>query len=117
MTKAVILMRKRPDLSAEDFRRYADENHLPLVSRLPGLQRLVVNYVLAEAQGGDPVYDAIAEDWFETPEAMQAAFMSPEGQAVVADTANFLDTAHLRVLVIEEVEVPVASGAGERLGS
>lgn len=29
-----------------------------------------------EAQGGDPGYDAAAEDWLETAEAMQAAFAS-----------------------------------------
>jgi uncharacterized protein (TIGR02118 family) len=105
MTKAIILMRRRSDLSGEDFRRYAEETHLPLVGRLPGLQRLVVNYVLMEAQGGDPGYDAVAEDWFESPEAMQAAFASPEGQAVVGDVPNFLDPAQMRVLVVEEAEV------------
>jgi uncharacterized protein (TIGR02118 family) len=68
-----------------------------------------------EAHGGDPGYDAVAEDWFETPEAVQAAFASPECRAVVRDVPNILDPAQLRVLVVEEAEVPTAT-TSERVG-
>jgi hypothetical protein len=30
--------------------------------------------------GAQPAYDAVAKDWFDNPEAVQAALASPEGQ-------------------------------------
>ena len=51
--------------------------------------------------------DGIAEDWFDSPEAMQAAFASVEGQAVAADTPNFLDPTRLQMLVVTEQYVPL----------
>jgi hypothetical protein len=50
-------------------------------------------------------YDGIGEDWFESAPAMQAAFASPEGQAVGADAAVFLDLTRLQLLVVAEAEV------------
>jgi uncharacterized protein (TIGR02118 family) len=64
---------------------------LPLLERLPGLQRLILNDVLPGMDGTQSDYDGIGEDWFESSAAMQAAFASPEGQAVGADADVFLD--------------------------
>ena len=105
MVKVIVLLARRVDLSREEFRRYLDEEHLPLVKRLPGLERLVINYVLPGLDGAAPAYDAVAEDWFESPEAVQAALASPEGQAVNADVPNFADVGRLAVLVAEECVV------------
>ena len=104
MVKVMVLLRKRSDVSPQDFRLHLEETHLPLVARLPGLQRLVANHVLATADGRPAPYDAIVEDWFSAPEAVQTAFAGPEGQAVSADVPTFLDPNALRVLVVEETE-------------
>jgi uncharacterized protein (TIGR02118 family) len=96
------LLPRHPDLGQEEFRRYLDEKHLPLLKRLPGLERLVLNYVLPAPDGTAPAYDAVAENWFDSPEAMQAGFASPEGQAVYADTPNFTDVDRLALLVVQE---------------
>jgi hypothetical protein len=40
-------------------------------------------------------YDAVAEGRFDNPAAMGAAFASPAGQAVIADSTNFLDMSRL----------------------
>jgi uncharacterized protein (TIGR02118 family) len=102
MVKVIILLPRRADRGREEFRGYLDEKHLPLVRRLPGLQRLVVNYVVPGPDGAAPSYDAVAEDWFESAEAMQAALASPEGQAVYADAQNFTDMDRLAMLVVRE---------------
>lgn len=102
MVKVIILLPRRAGRGQQEFRRYLDEKHLPLVRRLPGLQRLVVNYAVPAPDGTTPAYDAIAEDWFENAEAMQAALASPEGQAVYADTQNFADVDRLAMLVVQE---------------
>jgi len=39
---------------------------------------------------------------------MQAAFASPEAQAVSADVVNFLDLSRFQVLMVAEQEVPLA---------
>jgi hypothetical protein len=44
MVKAVVLLTKREDLSSEQFRSEVDKN-LPALTSLPGLQRMVINYV------------------------------------------------------------------------
>ena len=108
MIKVIVLLPKRGDMSSEDFRRYVDETHLPLVTRLPGLRRLLINHAHPNPDGTAPPYHGVGEDWFENPEAMQAAFAGPEGQAVMADTGNFADVARMQVLVVDEVEVPLA---------
>ena len=41
-------------------------------------------------------------------EAMQAAFASPEAQAVTADVANFLDLSRFQMPRVTEQEVPLA---------
>jgi len=107
MTKVIVLLSRRADLSREEFRRHLEEEHLPLVQRLPGLRRLAVNYVMPGPDGAQPAYDAVGEDWFDSPEAVQAGLASPEGRAVNADVPNFLDAGRLVFLVAEEsVVVP-----------
>ncbi|HEY3061859.1 MAG TPA: EthD family reductase [Roseiflexaceae bacterium] len=107
MIKIVLLLHRRADLTVEEFRRQWHGQHTELLSRLPGLQRLVLNDVLPGPDGAPPPCDGIAEDWFDSPEAMQAAFASPEGQAVAADAANFLDLARLQMLAVSEHDVPL----------
>jgi uncharacterized protein (TIGR02118 family) len=110
MSKVIVLMRMRPGMNAEDFRRYLEDTHVPLLAKLPGVQRLVNNHVLASADGSPPPYDLIGEAWFSSAEAMQAAYAGPEGQAVMADVPNFLDPAELRILIVEEAEARARTG-------
>jgi uncharacterized protein (TIGR02118 family) len=85
VVKVVVLLPRQADMSPEAFGQHLRETHLPLVTRLPGLRRLVVNWVLPDPNASPPAYDAVAEDWFDDAAAMGAAFASPEGQAVAAD--------------------------------
>ena len=107
MIKIMLLLHRRPDLSVEEFGRYWHTEHQALLVRLPGLRRLVLNDVLPGLDGAPGPCDGIAEDWFDSPEAMQAAFASVEGQAVAADTPNFLDPTRLQILVVTEQDVPL----------
>ena len=104
MVKLIVLIPRRGDMSPEDLQQYLRETHLPLVTRLPGLRRLVVNWALPDPNGPPPAYDAVTEDWFDDPAAMGAALASPEGQAVVADGPNYLDLSRVALLVVEEEE-------------
>jgi uncharacterized protein (TIGR02118 family) len=107
MLKVMIFVSRRPDLSPEAFEQHLRTTHAPLVAQLPGLRRLVFNRPQPDPSGAAAAWDAIAEDWFDSPEAMQAALASPQGQAVNADAATFLDLSKLQVLVVQEDEIPL----------
>ena len=123
MVKLLILLYRRPDFTLADFRRYVEETHLPLVKRLPGLRRVVVNWSHPGWSAGLPGFsdgDGVAEDWFDSLEALQAALASPEGQAVAADGPKHLDMSRTKLLVAEEQEIALpgdAVGAGAEMGA
>ena len=111
MIKIVLLLRRRPDLSPEQFRQHWHELHAPLVRQLPGLRRLILNDVLPGADGAMPDLDGISEDWFDNLDDMQRAFASPEAQAVNEDVVNFLDMRRFQVLSVVEREVALPLNA------
>ena len=71
------------------FDDYYFSKHVPLVKTLPGLRSYeVTNGDVMGAAGKHGVYlVAILE--FDSMAAIQAAIASPQGQATVADLANF----------------------------
>jgi len=107
MVKVLIFLSRRPDLSAEAFEEHLRATHLPLVTQMPSLRRLVINWVQPDPSGAPAAWDAIAEDSFDSLEAMQGALGSPQGQAANADAATFLDLSKLQFLVMQEDEVPL----------
>ncbi len=111
MLKVMLLVHRREGMSLEEFRRYWRESHAPLLLQLPGLQRLVCNYAQADGAGGAAPYDGVSENWFESAEAMQAAYSSPVGQAVAADGPNFMNMSKLQMLLVEEEEVQIPVGS------
>ena len=107
MLKLMVFGARRPDLSEEAFERHLTDTHRALIMQMPGLRRLVLNRVLPDPHGAPRTWDLIAEDWFDGPEAMQAALASPQGQAANNDAPNFLDMSKLQFLVVQEEEVPL----------
>ena len=89
MIKYVALYRKPADPETFD-RRYAGE-HMPLVSKTPGLLRAEVakaTRVFVPGFLGDAEPYLIAELYFESKDAMKAAFASPEWKAAGANLAE-----------------------------
>jgi uncharacterized protein (TIGR02118 family) len=111
VVKVIVLLPGRGDMSREAFEQHLRETHVPLVAKLPGLRRVVLNWVLPDPNEPPPAYDAVAEDWFDDAAAMGAAFASPEGQAVAADVPNYLDPSRFALLVVEEEDVPLPTGS------
>jgi uncharacterized protein (TIGR02118 family) len=73
----------------EAFESYYGATHMPLVERIGGVTRTEKARVIGTPDGSPPPYYRIFEFWFESPERMQAAMGSPEGQAAVGDVPNF----------------------------
>ncbi len=104
MHKLVYVVQLRDDMSREEALRYWREVHGPIASKIPGLKRYVQNHATSAPQG-DLQFGGIAELWFDSPEAFQAATNSPEWQATMADVANFMAPEKSWPALVDEVAV------------
>lgn len=93
MFKAAILLKRRPEVSVDEFADWWLRRHAPLASELPDVRRVVFNLV------EDGPYDGISELWFDSQEAMERAYATDHGRAVAADTLT---------MVAERVRMPIA---------
>jgi uncharacterized protein (TIGR02118 family) len=89
MIKTVTLLKRRPDLTSEEFHRHWREIHGPLVLALPGVLRYVQCRPLAMI-AGQPDVDGIAEVWYADVPSMRAALESAAYVTLIADEVNFM---------------------------
>ncbi|HWP34133.1 MAG TPA: EthD family reductase [Thermodesulfobacteriota bacterium] len=104
MIKVFSLLRRREDWSREEFHRWWLEEHVPYARKLPGLRRYRVCLTKGSTthEGREP-FDGVAELWFDSREALEAAWSSPVGrEAVNHSRANVSDRV---VLITEEHEI------------
>jgi uncharacterized protein (TIGR02118 family) len=87
-TKRLGILKKREDMTHEQFVAHWMGTHATLCKKLPGLRRYSVNLVDRERfpKFG---YDGFSELWFDSEEDLHASFASPEGKTLLADLPNF----------------------------
>ena len=117
MIKLVFALRRRPDLSREEFQTYWREHHAPLVrshAEALGIRRYVqvhtlpddLHAPLRDSRGAPDAYDGVAELWFDSIEALGAAAVSDEGRAaavaLLEDERRFIDHAHSPLWLADE---------------
>jgi uncharacterized protein (TIGR02118 family) len=92
MPKMVAFLKKRPQLSVEQFQAHWNAPHGKLGAAVPGGRRYVQSHPLPSSykNGRMPLWDGVAEVWFENEEAMRSNVATPQYQAVLADEPNFL---------------------------
>lgn len=88
--KRIGFLKKRKDLTQEQFFAHWQNVHAVLCQKIPGLQRYAVN-MIDKNQFPNSAYDGFSELWFESKEAHDAAFASPEGVELLADIPNFVE--------------------------
>jgi uncharacterized protein (TIGR02118 family) len=109
LIKGVWQHKRKRGMPLGDFRKYWIEVHGALGKQVPGLRRYVQSHLIDEAYlYAEPLFDGVAQLWFDSPEAMTAAFESPAGKALAADGPNFIDPATLKHFVARE-HIVVAS--------
>lgn len=106
MIKLVYCVKKRSDLSDEEFHDYWLNKHGPLVRKLgPDLKvlryvqshtmPLEVHDIVKATRGLGDIYDGLAELWWESLDTFIDAYSSPEGMdadaALREDEAKFID--------------------------
>ena len=86
----MVAVYKRPKDTAA-FNAYYFAKHVPIAKTLPGLR----SYRVSEGAVGLPAdpggVHLVALLEFDSAEAIQKAFASPQGQATAGDLANFAD--------------------------
>jgi uncharacterized protein (TIGR02118 family) len=116
--KLVFCLRRRADLSREEFQRHWRETHAPLVrERGPalGIRRYVQDHTLpagtsaalaASRDVEEDEYDGVAELWWDSAESLAAAVSTPEGQRAGAelleDERRFIDLARSPIFLADE---------------
>ncbi len=120
MIKFVMCLRRRPDMTREQFQDYWKNNHGPFFMKNSGtmrakkyVQSLTVDTPLNEglknSRGMLSEFDGIAEVWFESEEDLMEAMNSPEGQklstALLEDEGNFINHAQSSAFIVKEHEL------------
>jgi uncharacterized protein (TIGR02118 family) len=90
----MVFVKRRSDLSPESFHTYWRDIHGPFGARVPGVRRYVQHHAIPNLYTGgrEPVYDGVAQTWFDDLEAMRAAKNTEQLAATLADEANFIAT-------------------------
>ena len=99
MLKVFSLIKRREDLSLEEFREWILNQHAPMGKELPGLREYHVSVV--EEDDPDLPYHAVTELYFDDEDALKAAFATEAGQAAGADVAAHASD-RVRLLTHEE---------------
>ena len=102
MSKFMVVLYRRPDLTVAQFRRHLEEVHAPLAKVLPGLKGYKQNHASEDHQRRHPDWDAIVELYFENRESMDAAWATPQGAASDADLPLFADLTRTTWSVVDE---------------
>ena len=88
-TKRLGILRKRDDMTHEQFVNHWFNQHAALCVQLPNLRRYSVNLV-DRARFPHFDYDGFSELWFDSEEEMVASLESPQGKTLLADLPNFV---------------------------
>ena len=84
MTVKLVVLYTQPDDPAAFDEHYLGV-HMPLVAKIPGLQRAETATFVAVLDGGDKPFYRSAELYFPDEATMQAGFGSAEGRATAKD--------------------------------
>jgi uncharacterized protein (TIGR02118 family) len=87
MTAKLLVFYTQPD-DPDSWDLHYREQHMPLARAIPGAQRVETGRIVAEADGGDPLWYRVTEVVFADRAALDAGLASPEAQAATADYAK-----------------------------
>lgn len=103
--KRMSILRKRPDISTEEFQEQWFNLHSILVKRLPGLSGYRQNLVLDGPRDADGhmMVDGMVELWFPDTDTIEAAFRSDIGITTMTHAKEFI--AEISTFLVEPIEV------------
>ena len=103
MVKAISFFKRKSGMSVEGFQEYWRTAHAELVVKMPGIRRYVQSHTQPSGyRKGEPLYDGIAEIWFDDTQAMRALVGTREYAAVQGDEIQFIDRATMGLIITED---------------
>ena len=104
LVKLILLVKRKPGMPLEAFRRYALETHAPKVSSLPGLRRYYQCHVRDSFYAvGEALLDAAFMLWFDDVSAIEQMWASTEYRDMVeTDLAEFTEPKYRHVMAVKE---------------
>jgi uncharacterized protein (TIGR02118 family) len=99
MTKLVVGLVCKDDMSIEEFEEHWNEEHAPQASEIPHMNRYTTAVAL---DPDDSEYDGIAELYFDSPEDIDKAVESEAMQWALDDLENFTETDQNTQMVLDE---------------
>src|ERR671922_2480274 len=84
----IVSLHGHPDDPAE-FERYYRDVHTPLVQRIPGVRNVRFGRVVGTDEDSPPPYYLVSDVYFDDAAALEAARVTPEMAAALADVPNF----------------------------
>jgi uncharacterized protein (TIGR02118 family) len=116
MIKVMVLIRRRPDLSREQFRAYYEDQHVPLIDRLLPFYRVYRRHYLGEALRPGQIdgdFDVITELGFASAadfDAWRAALADSHIlEQIRADESHFLVSDATRLWIVTDCASEYAS--------
>lgn len=103
MVKTITFIKRKPGMNLDEFGHYWHTQHAGIVTRLPGLRHYVQCHTIPSGyRNGEPLYDGVAEVWFDSTDAMRETGKTAEYRAVRADEPNFIDLAKIGFIIADE---------------
>jgi uncharacterized protein (TIGR02118 family) len=104
LVKLFVLVKRKPGMPLQGFRRYALETHAARVSKLPGLRRYYQCHVRDSFYGiGEAQLDAAFLLWFDDVTAIESMWVSTEYRELVEpDLSEFVEPKYIHTLATRE---------------
>ena len=104
MINAITIIKKKHNLTYENFQNYWKNEHAKIVTRSP----LVGTYVQSHPIYNDKLtfedtVDGIAEIWFEDTNAMRSLAATKEYKDIQNDEKVFIDGSAVRLIIAEDI--------------
>lgn len=95
--KLISLLKAKPGVTKEEFKRHWLEDHAPLTLRFKNLKSYRINITTDEYQEitGVLPYDGTAELWWNSIEEMKEDFASSAADEALADADSFMNKIHI----------------------
>jgi uncharacterized protein (TIGR02118 family) len=102
VVKFMVLMKRKPGLSREEFKKYYEEVHAPAALKRFPIKKYVRNYVVVPPGAPDPGFDCVTEFWYDNMEDAISTARIWKHQGGLGDEATFIDTSGEVSFQVEE---------------
>lgn len=108
MIKLVAFLKRKPDMTAEEFSDHWLNRHAPLIAGTPELARHIVRYEQLPFDAGTEGYDGVTIQWMESRASFEAFVAEPAYlELIYPDEGRFLDRDAIVWMVSDEPRVAI----------